>query len=389
MTNSGDIVKMDQQYKAFLDANDYICGELQIDPKRVTTQRGDYKKHSSHFSTCDGDDYTFCLYFESDRDISDVKHMAATIEIYYNNHSAIFRKTEDITHLGAHADFLTKWATYAIHSFNQKRDSKDLNVLFCNTPIRVYGIPNDMEWTWPELYHFVNGINAVQADNVLIYKFRHVDQYTKYRSFSYGFFQGSFWVFFLDVGGLDSGGANRNLKQVENLIESMSVSVTEECIDVDYHELEDFLAERIAPFEPRKRGTTSFQLNKIATHKFGPIFSLDYSKFLYIYENGDYSRALRDLRALLQTAMEFICVKKSIPIDSKPNIDKLRASLIEKNIIDGKMTVWYCAFTQTANVPAHKVYSPSGEDDVSDEQLKTAIVIGVQLIAKLEDVLPT
>ena len=133
----------------------------------------------------------------------------------------------------------------------------------------------------------------------------------------------------------------------------------------------------------------SFQLNKITAHKFGPIFSLNYSKFLDTYENGDYSRALRDLRALLQTAMEFICAKKSIPIDSEPNINNLRALLIKKNIMDGKMTVWYCAFTQTANVPAHKVYSPSGEDDVSDEQLKTAIVIGVQLIAELEDTLQT
>ena len=147
-----------------------------------------------------------------------------------------------------------------IHSFNRKRNSKDLNVLFSNIPIRVYGIPDDMEWTWPELYYFVNGINAVQTDNVLIYKFRHVDQYTKYRSFSYGFFQGSFWVFFLNVGGLDSGDANRNLEQVENLIESMSVSVTEECIDADYCELEDFLAKRVAPFEPRKKRNGIFSI---------------------------------------------------------------------------------------------------------------------------------
>ena len=271
-----------------------------------------------------------------------------------------------------------------LHLFNQKRNSKVLDVLFSNTPIRVYGLPNNMDWTWPELHHFVNGINAVQADNVLIYKFRHVDLDTKYRSFSYSFFQGSFWVCFLNVGGLDSGGANCNLRRVEDLIKNMSRPAVEECIDVEYYKLEDFLAKRVAPFEPQKRGLVSFQLSEVVTHKFGPRFALAYSKFLDTYESGDYNQALRDLRAVLQTAMEIICVKKSISVGKSPDINSLRGLLINHNVIDGKMTVWYCAFTQTANTPSHKVYSPSG-DDISDERLKTAILIGTQLIAELED----
>ena len=48
------------------------------------------------------------------------------------------------------------------------------------------------------------------------------------------------------------------------------------------------------------------------------------------------------------------------------------------------MVVWYCAFTSVANTPSHKDYSPTG-DDFSDEQLRTAILVGTQLIAGLED----
>lgn len=382
MPTTSDHDKQDEQYNKFLTATSHISSKLKIDPAKVTKNRGEHRAGSFYYSTGEGDENTFCFWFTADRKDDEINRVLASVEIYYNEFSARFEVNDDIT-ANNHGNYLSKWADWVIYSFNQHRNSGGLDALFDNMPIKVYGLPNDMDWTEPELIHFINGINA-QPQKVLIYKFRHIDPDTKYRSFSYAFFQGSFWVFFLVVGGLDSGGAHCNLDRVEELIENINVPTYIKNKDIDYYELKEFLARRVAPFEPERKGEITFKLDEVNADKFGARFSGSYSKFLINYENEDYVQALRNLRALLQTAMEIICEQRSFEIDKKSDINKLCSLLVKEKIIDKEMVVWYCAFTSVANTPSHKDYSPTG-DDFSDEQLRTAILVGTQLIAGLED----
>lgn len=372
----------DEQYDQFLTATDYLSAKLNIIPTSVTKYKAEHRTHSSYLSIGEGDKYTFCFWFTAFREDDKIDQVLASVSIQYNCFSACFVVQEDITEKN-HGNYLYKWADWVIYSFSQHRNSGKLDVLFSNVPIKVYGLPNDMDWTEPELIHFINGLHT-QSRKVQIYKIKHIDPQTKYRSFSYAFFQGSFWAFFLRVGGLDSGGSRCNLDRVEELIESINVSVDIKAIDADYYELVKFLSEHIEQFKPRRRGEIVFKLDEVNAGKFGTEFSSHYPKFLNDYEDDDYMQALRNLRALLQTAMEIICEQHSLTIDKKPNISNLLSLLVKEKIIDGRMKVWYCTFMSIANTPSHKDYSPTG-DDFSDERLRTAILIGTQLISELED----
>ncbi len=373
--------EQDNQYDEFLTATDYLSNELKINTANVKKYRYERRASSHYYSTGEGDDLAFVFWFTIYREDDEINHGPVLVKIFYNGFSAYFYVNDDITKYHGHN--MRQWMDSVIYSFNQHRNSGGLDALFSNMPIRVYGLPNNMYWTEPELIHFINGINT-QPQKILIYKFRHIDPHTKYRSFSYAFFQGSFWTFFLEVGGLDSGGAHCDLNKVNEMIKNISVPVDIQDKDVDYPELEKFLAGRVVPFEPKRKGEITFRLNGVKAIKFGAEFSNRYSKFLSNYEDDDYVQALRNLRALLQTAMEIICKQRSFQLDKDPNITKLCHLLKNKAVIDDRMIAWYGAFTSRANVVAHKDYSPTG-DDFSDEQLRTAVLIGTQLIAGLED----
>lgn len=378
----GAISEHDEQYAEFLTVARYLASELNINPKKITNDRIDSRINSYYASIGEGDKYAFIFQFNVFRKRGKIYQVVVSVNIHYNCFSARFDVNDDITAKN-HGKYLSKWADWVIYSFNQHRNSGGLDALFSNVPVKVYGLPHDMEWTEPELNHFINGINA-QPHSVLIYKFRHIDPDTKYRSFSYAFFQGSFWTFFLAIGGLDSGGSHSDLDRVKEMIKNISVSVDMKNIDTNYYELEEFLARRVTSFEPHRKGEIAFKLDEVNAGKFGTRFSSSYSKFLNDYESKDYVQVLRNLRALLQTAMEIVCKQHSLEISSNANIGDLCALLVKEKIVNGRMTVWYCAFTSIANMPSHKDYSPTG-DDFSDEQLKTAILIGTQLISGLGD----
>lgn len=374
------INEYDEQYAQFLTAAHRLASELNTNTEKIVNNRIDSRTNSYYSSTGEGDEYTFFFEFNVLRSRGKILSVFTSVIIYYNCFSAYFDISEDITAKN-HGNYLNKLVDWTIYSFNRHRNSGELDALFSNVPVRVYGLPNDMEWTEPELSHFINGINA-QSQNVLIYKIRHIDTNTKYRSFSYAFFQGRFWAFFLVVGGLDSGGAHSNLDRVNEMIENISVPVDMKNIDINYYELEEYLARRVAPFEPYRKGEIVFKLDEANTKKFGTKFSNSYSKFLNDYEDKDYVQLLRNLRALLQTAMEEICKQHSLEISKDKTIRRLCDLLVRKKIVDKKMIVWYCAFTSIANPISHNDYSLT-DDDFSNEQLKIAILIGTQLISGL------
>ena len=232
---------------------------------------------------------------------------------------------------------------------------------------------------------FLNGMRFAEKDKPA-YRFRHIENLM--RKFSYCFFvsDGSaahFWAFFHNMGGLDSGGHNISLKMVEEMI-ATNLSTHLKCVDIEYAKLCKFLSEHVTAFNRVKRNTISFDLDQDLGN-FGVEFSKTYSKFLENCDNGEYSQALRDLRALLQTAMEKVCEEKGAPLPDKPGIANLCGSLVEHGVLNGREKPRYDAFSSVANSPAHRVSPAYGDllDQNTKNRAKMTIALGTQIIDEL------
>ncbi|MGH9923222.1 MAG: hypothetical protein ACRD38_10755, partial [Nitrososphaerales archaeon] len=144
--------------------------------------------------------------------------------------------------------------------------------------------------------------------------------------------------------------------------------------------------ERIYLINPRPQA-----LHYPSEEAFGRDFVEAYSKFEERYAAKEYPQALRDLRALVQHALEISCQKKDIDISNmkEPDINKISGLLISNNVIDGRLQSWFHAFSSIANQAAHRVF-PSNKDlerPNLTQRITVTFQLGTQLISELESVL--
>ena len=386
----------DEIFKQFIDASRQISEDLGINHKKVKVDR--YETGAiglSYVASGENKPYRFDFHLKTTTEKSDVTtgKMEASINIRYDEGSVPFWIHEDITELKTHSDFLARWTAWAVYNFNIKHNPVNLDSLFNEMDILVYGIPRNTYPTMTEMQLLMGGVRTIKKGKILIYRFRHVDPTVKYRSFSYAFLVAHddlhyFWVFFPEVGGLDSGGAGHDLQTTEELIKKIKVKTERKYFDIKYNKLEKFLSKHVIAFESRRSGELIFRLGEPSEETLGKEFAKAYSKFEQRYENEQYPQALRDLRALVQESMEIVCEKKNIDIAEikKRDIGNLSGILVKHKIIDGKLIEWFRAFSSVANLAAHKEF-PS-EKDLSNYHLKERILmtllLGTHLISEIE-----
>ena len=106
--------------------------------------------------------------------------------------------------------------------------------------------------------------------------------------------------------------------------------------------------------------------------------SLDqYEKFIERFENRDFPQALRDLRALIQDAQEYVLTNYQIPIPDNQNVSKFAHQLARENIIDGRLLNWFLAFTSIANLSSHGDFP--NQQELKDPKIKDRVRITFRL----------
>ena len=380
----------DKLYKMFCKATKQLCNDLGIDYEQVNKDRQEFAKRSVYNAYGFGCKcpLTFSVILEQINRV-DCQMLSVWVQIPYGEGSAPFEFGDyDIPESKRRGDYLVRWVEYAVHKFHLEHKSINLDSRFAGAYIRVYGIDEDPDLTLAEMKIFINGIKKTLNDQIIVYKFRHINQDTEYKSFSYGFSAARrevmrpFWVFFHGVGGTYPAGDGRYLNEIERVTKRIKGGV-QEWFDVEYDALHKYLLEHAVSFEPRRSGEIRFNLNDALTEKLEKGFTVEYSKFVQHYENNDYPQALRDLRALVQEMMETICQENNVEIKAKaPSIDNLSEAMISKSIIGNEIRALFKAFAPYPNKASHKLF-PLKEDIgglYTTDLINTTILLGVQLI---------
>lgn len=380
-------------YAEFLQATREICDDLGVDQRRVKLTR-----YETEFT---GLDYIavgrsrkrgFDFHVKTESKMRDPLKGTryATLDIYYSENAAPFSLHENIDYMKIHEPALPRWAAKAVFDFNLKHNPVNLESVFNGIPIRVYGLPRNAYPSLSEMKALVGGLDRYQKGKIIVYRFRHIID-SNYRAFSYAFLVRmsihEYWAFFPELGGMDSGGWSIALNETEKMIRTLSRGKRVEVIpvDVEYERLEEFLETNGQGFNFDYKIKQEFAVDE--EHVFGPNFSRSFVKFEERLANEDYEQALRDLRALVQTAQEFVIRKKLvIQTERDSSVQKLGSILVDKKVVDEGLRHWFVAFSSVANESSHKLYPSQDDlsDHVSKQRVMVTIQIGRQLIRELE-----
>jgi len=324
--------------------------------------------------------------------------MKASLSVYFQEAVAPYFFQETIDYIVGHSDFLSRWASWAVFKYKQTHEKVALNSIFHDAEIRVYGIPGYCEPAESEADLLFHGVLARQKGKVIIYRFRHVDPPEGYlcRSFSYVIWvspeEGSpFWVAFPDNCGLEGGASHRAYQHFESLIKMLEKRLEIEIkkYDIPYEELDTFLLEKSTGFHSIFRDSEIGSL----LHDYGPSRALEkseeeFEKFKESIRKKEYARALRDLRALIQQAEENVAKLRKLDLSAvkDPDINKIAAFLIDKNILDGRLRSWFTAFTSIANLASHHDFPT--RKDMQEDTLRRRVLLtlhlGMQLLEELD-----
>ncbi len=328
----------------------YFCIKSQINPLDIKTSYFKNGKRDEYSATHKSDlNFYFRVFINNDSNEADVRIDLGVGEgggfpkVFHETIKNTAQITSDLEHTIDHA----------IYNYNLKYKPFNLETLKNNT-LRVYGYQRGQYSELDELCIFLYGVQYV-SDTLTIYKIQHIEQ--GYRSFSYAFYvdQGvdPFWVFFLHIGALDSGGAKIALDQVETTIGEIrsKVKITKKEYSIDYNELEKFLKANAYSFQSPVFNEIRFELlNDL--HVFDSTFQSEYEKMLAGYYNKDYSNVLKQLRMLIEKALRSYCDKEQVEYNDKDRIDVLCAKIQDnekKEILLG----WCHAFRVVANLHVH------------------------------------
>ncbi|HJT10255.1 MAG TPA: hypothetical protein VJ771_05670 [Candidatus Nitrosotalea sp.] len=392
--------KSNKLFDQFKDASKQVCDDLGISYENVKAERYETQKMGVSYTssgTANGKEFDFYLKTETKQSDVTSGRMSASLQINYDEGSAPFYFNENLDDLKSHSDFLSRWTAWAVFNFNLKHNPVNLESLFNEMDIRVYGIPRYTYPTMGEAHLLIGGINQFPSNKVLIYKFRHMDPSVKYRSFSYAFLVShnnlhNFWVFFPNCGGLDSGGAGGDLRKMEELIGTIKTKVERKNFDIIYESLEKFLQKKAIGFRTElEYDDIHMSFAEPSEEAFGNDFVHSYSKFKERYDAKDYSGALRDLRALVQEAMEITCRKKNADLGNlkNRNIGNISGKMKDSQLIDESLYGWFFAFSAGANNASHRGYPTKQdmENHTLRQRVMVTFLLGTHLVDELESIL--
>ena len=318
-----------------------------------------------------------------------------TLYIKYEEHGQPFEMRYTFENPQINLDIIG-WTTWVLHSFNLKYHPLNLEGKFLNSPLRVYGSSDSHLETLAEFQLLMRGLRACESD-VIVLKLRHVDPVDWMRSYSYAIWAepryAGIWVFFLNAAGLDTRGGKRDLAIIEKLIRSLEpkrVSVT--TYDVSLRMLESFLARTHNDFRRFDSEFSAEYSQRIALNDgedpFGTEITDSLRKATDSFWSRDYPGALRDLRAVVQDALELLAQKESVNLKEidKPNINRIAHKLADENVLDGRLVSWFDCFASFANVASHGNFP--NEEEWKDMSIRSRVlatfIIGRQLLVEMK-----
>lgn len=386
----------------FISAAKEIVVDFELNPKKIKIRHVQTPRIGLDYTAelyVKGRGFDFHLRTVTEDEDPTQGEMTASLTISFKEEAAPYFFHENIDYVKEHSHFLSRWASWAIFNFRQEHQKVDLQSLFHDTILRVYGLPLYSTPAEQEAELLFRGIIAAQKSKLFIYKFRHVRRADLYRSFSYAVRVDlesglPFWVFFPETCGLDSGGARHTYEQFENLISlaGSKLEVEIKRVDIEYSELEKFLLGNAESFESIIRTDRLEDLFRFSH----PSMVLEgseeqYERLLQRLDAEEYPQVLRDLRALVQQAEENVAKKKNIDISeiAAPDVNKLAALLIKEKLLDGRLYPWFQAFATIANIASHRDFPTQEEleDWTLRRRIFLTIYLGRQLLEELEDII--
>jgi hypothetical protein len=387
------------QWSEFIEAVKQICSDLDIPEEAVNMEVVVYDPeffYSASSRRAKLPDFAFHVdYTRRARDI-EKPQLYATLEVDFDDHTPAFYIRNALGDGSYPPDCVVRWAALAVHQFNLKHNPTNLESLFGETSIRVYGLPHYSDPTTTEMQLLMRGLRSMKSQ-VTVHRFRHLREDDWYRSYSYAVWaqtdRHGYWAFFHEAGGLDSGEANRDMKLMEQLILDLGKLVRVKNHDIESSVLEHFLLKKCEGFESMLRDSDLAREHRLALDDgLEPTFGLEFSKHLHnmenAYEQADYASSLRDLRVLVQEALEQIARLRKVDVGdmSSPNVPKLADKLKNANVIDESLLPWFHAFTSIANPSSHRLFP--NREDLKDSVIRMRVlacfVIGRQLLLELE-----
>jgi hypothetical protein len=382
----------------FIKAAKELASDLEMDSDKIRVRHRETPRIGLDYSAqlyVKEQSFDFHLRTETEDEDPTQGEMTASLNVSFMEEVNPYFFHENIDYIKGHPNFLSRWVSWALFNFRQEHQKIDLQSLFHDTIIRVYGMSTYTAEQEAEL--LFRGIGASQKRKLFIYKFRHIRQEDRYRSFSYAvrvdLYHSPFWVFFPNTCGIDSGGAMQTYEHFEKLISLVKSKLEVEVkrFDIDYEELEGFLLRNSCGLESITR---EISLQDIYTFSYPRTVlegsETEYKKFLQRLSAKEYPQALRDLRALVQQAEENVAKKKNIDSSRiiSPNVNKLAALLIEEKQLEGRLYPWFQAFTAIANIASHRNFPTKEEleDYTLTKRVLLTVYLGGQLLMELEAV---
>ncbi len=407
MTNPDEFVirTPDDLYNEFRSATEQLCKQMGLDlekiqyePRMETRGKGLDYVSSQHPPEGDGFEFHIKTFTKNDNIIGNT--IEISIDIKNSNRVTLHYLDRKMEKHEWHSNFLQRLVSLAWSEYNDEVLSDKLENLFHDSDIRVYGIPDDPILTLKELGVFLKGMTSV-TEKLTMCKFYHVTGSDNYRQVSFAFLASELdtplWVFFLQVGSPDSGGAkialDRAYEEIEKVKKKIKVEPKE--IHIDFDKLESFLIERSNYFE---KGSISkicensiFDRHYFDESDFGEEFIKNYKTMKKHYKNNEWRLALQEFRPLVQEALKITCDKKGIGIADirNPGISNLTIRIIQAKILKKTMQKWLDAVANDPNMATHSDFPT--EEDLQDENIKNRIFlsfqVGLSVLSELKEII--
>lgn len=308
-----------------------------------------------------------------------------------------------------HLKFILNWIPRISYDFNTWRKPYDIISDFKDSNIKLYPT-NNPKLSETEFDIFLIGYLYTRQNNFWVHSFRYVEDHSNFDvndpfpvSYSFAFLlemgyihedkatsvdkrfitKPAHWIFFINTQYTTAEVKDR-INNIIRKIGGIEIKIREH--DLDYEVLKHFLG------QDKSGETQNNFLNEIAEIDkgiFGKEFETEYKNCKDKFFKEDFASAMRDLRALVQTALTKICFKHSLEIGEKPDITNLSGRLRSKEVIKYEIHNQLLAFTSIANYSSHGVFPTfyDLEDKIVSNKFFLSFYLGCYLLKELENLL--
>ena len=288
---------------------------------------------------------------------------------------------------------LDRWLSKCLIEINELKRTT-FEYYFSDSPYINYGVEG-VSGTTADLFKIAifGSLSTINVKKMWIARIRHISKGDLYRSFSYAILPHGLvdWLIFPDSVGLDSGGGRAGYEQIENSIKEAQTVGDIRIIDIDAS-IEEFQQKfkylYTDDYNPHNMDSLHEKVSRMKNNddKLN-VFLSEIRRIDKEVEKQEYLLALRGMRALIESLCKHICRVKNIEIKAEnPKINDLSSALVQNEILDPHIKIWFNAFYSIANEAAHEIDSSNVfkiDHEIKKDLLSTTIKLGEHLIIQL------